>query len=102
MLVVQEKFNVLELVKDICPDRTPNVEQAKVVSASSITAQDGISIRPHVVVKDRVKPKHMNLVRFVSSRNVMCRHVPAIKVCCALIALSGITRDVRIELSYLR
>jgi hypothetical protein len=73
VFVVQNEFYVGELIEYPVPDRTPNIEEAKVVSPTSVTVEYNVSVGAHVVVKYRIKPKHMNFFWLVPCGGIVGR-----------------------------
>jgi len=92
---------VSELIEYPIPDRTPNIEKAKVVSSTSVAIEYDVSVGAHVVVKYRIKPKHVNFFRLVPCGGIVGCQVTAVEVCCALGSISRIFGDSGIELAYL-
>ena len=90
VLVVQNELGVFELVEDASPDRTPNIKEAIVVGVGAVRTQHGVGVGTHVVVKDRIKPVHVNLIWAVASCRVVRCHMPTVEVGCTLIALARI------------
>lgn len=44
MLMMQDESDILELVKYVIPDRTPDVQQAVVIGLAPIRVEDNVSV----------------------------------------------------------